>query len=45
MDAWQEKGLMLARDKRLHHVTGSTWVVPSQSTEGGAYVVDMAKGS
>jgi transposase len=41
MDNRQEKGLVLARDKRIHHVAGSTWVVPSQTNSDGAYVVNM----
>jgi transposase len=41
MDARQEKGLVLARDKRIHHVAGATWVVPSQTSDDGAYVVNM----
>jgi transposase len=45
MDTRQEKGLVLARDKRIHHVTGSTWVVPSQSTADGAYIVNTAEGT
>ena len=39
-DARQEKGLVLAKDKRIHHVAGSTWVVPSQTNGDGAYVVN-----
>ena len=40
MDNRQEKGLVLARDKRIHHMAGSTWVVPSQTNSDGAYVVN-----
>jgi transposase len=39
MDTRQEKGLVLARDKRIHHVAGTTWAVPSQSNDG-AYLVN-----
>jgi transposase len=39
MDTRQEKGLVLARDKRIHHVAGTTWAVPSQSNDS-AYLVN-----
>lgn len=41
MDARQEKGLILAKGAR--HVAGSTWTVPSQSNQAGAYLVDADK--
>ena len=40
MDTRQEKGLTLARDKRIHHVAGPTWVCPSQTQGDGAYIVN-----
>jgi transposase len=40
MDTRQEKGLTLARDKRIHHVAGPTWVCPSQTKGDGAYIVN-----
>lgn len=42
MDARQEKALVLAQDKRIKHVTGPTWAVPSQSNEASAYLVNTA---
>src|SRR6185503_11582811 len=41
MDARQEKGLILAKGAR--QIAGSTWTVPSQSNETGAYLVDAEK--
>jgi transposase len=38
MDARQEKGLILAKGAR--QIAGSTWTVPSQTNETGAYLVD-----
>jgi transposase len=40
MDARQEKGLVLAKDKRVRHVSGPTWAVPSQSNDASAYLVN-----
>jgi transposase len=42
MDARQEKALLLSRDRRIKHITGPTWAVPSQSEEAKAYLVNMA---
>ena len=41
MDTRQEKGLVLAKDKRVRHVSGPTRAVPSQSNETSAYLVDV----
>jgi transposase len=41
MDAREQKGLVLAKGAR--HIAGSTWTVPSQSNETGAYLVDAEK--
>ena len=41
-DFRQERGRLLSLDKRIHHVAGSTWVVPSQSQTEGAYIVNAA---
>ncbi|HVZ88087.1 MAG TPA: transposase [Polyangia bacterium] len=41
MDTRQQKGLVLAKGAR--HIAGSTWTVPSQSNEAGAYSVDADK--
>jgi len=38
-DLRQERGRLLSLDKRIHHVTGATWVVPSAQGEG-AYIVN-----
>jgi transposase len=44
MDARQEKGLALSRDKRIKNIAGSTWAVPSQNSEDTAYLVNLATG-
>jgi transposase len=41
MDARQEKGLALARDKRIKRVEGALWFVPSQSKNEGGYLVNV----
>lgn len=45
MDARQEKGLLLSRDKRIRNVNGPTWAVPSQSEEVSAYLVNTQAAS
>jgi len=45
MDARQEKGRLLANDKRIKLVGGNTWLVPSQSQNSGGYTVDVAEGT
>lgn len=40
MDARQERGLVLARDKRIKRVQGAIWTVPAQSQKSGGYVVN-----
>lgn len=45
MDARQEKGRLLANDKRIKLVAGDTWLVPSQSQNSGGYTVDVAEGT
>jgi transposase len=45
MDARQEKGLILAKNKGIRHVAGPTWVVPSQSNEQAAYLVNVEEGT
>jgi transposase len=45
MDARQEKGLALAKHKGIRHVAGPTWVVPSQSNEVNAYLVNTGEGT
>jgi transposase len=42
MDARQEKGLILSRDKRIKQVVGPTWAVPSQSDQDRAYLVNVS---
>lgn len=44
MDARQERGLVLAKDKRIRRIAGETWGVPSQSQEASAYLVNLATG-
>jgi hypothetical protein len=41
MSTREEKGLVLAKDKRVRHVSGPTWAVPSQSNEASAYLVNV----
>ena len=45
MDARQERGRLLANDRRIKHVAGATWSVPSQSHNAGAYVVNVLAAS
>jgi transposase len=45
MDARKQKGLVLATHKGIRHVAGPTWVVPSQSNEQTAYLVNADEGS
>lgn len=45
MDARQEKGRILAKNKGIRHVAGPTWVVPSQSNEQAAYLVNLEQES
>src|SRR3569832_950476 len=44
MDARQEKGLILAKDKRIRRIAGETWGVPSQSQEASGYLENLATG-
>jgi uncharacterized Zn finger protein len=32
--------LILAKDRRVRHVSGPTWAVPSQSNDASAYLVN-----
>jgi transposase len=45
MDARQEKGLALSRDKRIRNVNGPTWAVPSQTDDASAYLVNVLAGT
>lgn len=38
----KEKGRLLAQDKRLKHIEGAIWFVPSQTKNSGGYIVDFA---
>jgi transposase len=40
-DARQEKGRSLANDRRIKHVEGALWSVPSQSHNAGSYLVNV----
>lgn len=43
-DARQDRGRILAQDKRIKNLAGSMWLVPSQGAAGGAgYVVDATQ--
>lgn len=44
MDLRAQKGQILAQDKRIKHVDGPNWFVPSQSGSGG-YLVNLAAGT
>ncbi len=41
MDARQERGRLLAQDKRVKHVEGVMWFVPSQTQNAGGYLVNI----
>lgn len=41
VDARQEKGRSLARDKRIRKVEGAMWFVPSQTKNEGGYLVNV----
>jgi hypothetical protein len=40
-DVRQEKGRILARDRRIKHVSGATRSVPSQTMKSGSYTVNV----
>ena len=40
LDGRQERGRILSNDRRIKHVAGPTWVVPSQTKGDGAYLVN-----
>src|SRR5260370_41532687 len=42
-DARQERGMMLANDRRIKRVAGDVWSGPS-ATGSGSYVVDVSAG-
>jgi transposase len=44
VDVRQERGQLLARDRRIKRADGATWVVPS-ATQAGTYVVDLLNGT
>lgn len=41
----EERGRVLAKDKRIKHLAGSTWLVPSASHNSGGYVVNTLDAS
>ena len=41
----EERGRMLANDKRIKRIAGTTWSVPSQSKNAGSYVVNTLDGT
>lgn len=41
MDARQERGRTLSQDKRIKHVEGMMWFVPSQTEGGTGYLVNL----
>ena len=42
-DLRQERGRTLSLDKRIKHIAGQTWLVPSQTQVAGGYLVNVAK--
>lgn len=40
MDARQERGRLLAQDKRIKRIEGAMWFIPSQSQNAGGYLVN-----
>jgi transposase len=42
-DLRQERGRILSNDKRIKHVAGQTWMVPSQTQVAGGYLVNVAE--
>jgi transposase len=43
--ARQQRGRALASDKRIKHIAGATWLVPSQTQNAGGYVVNLLDAS
>ncbi|MBI4021146.1 MAG: transposase [Candidatus Aenigmarchaeota archaeon] len=41
MDPRQERGQLLAQDKRIKHVEGAMWFCPSQTQNAGGYLVNL----
>ncbi len=41
-DLRQERGRILSNDRRIKHIAGVTWLVPSQTHNAGGYVVNTA---
>jgi transposase len=44
-DLRQERGRILSNDKRIKHIAGVTWLVPSATQTAGGYVVNTAEKS
>jgi transposase len=42
-DLRQERGRILSQDKRIKHIAGVTWLVPSQTQVSGGYLVNIAE--
>jgi hypothetical protein len=42
-DLRQERGRILSNDRRIKHIAGQTWLVPSQTQVAGGYVVNVAE--
>jgi transposase len=42
-DLRQKRGRILSNDKRIKHIAGVTWLVPSQTQNAGGYVVNTAE--
>ncbi len=42
-DLRQERGRILSNDRRIKHVAGATWLVPSQTQVTGGYLVNVSE--
>jgi transposase len=45
VDAREEKGKQISKDKRLKHIEGAMWFVPSQTQNAGGYLVNVLAAS
>jgi hypothetical protein len=45
IDGRQQRGLAISKGKRVKKIVDGTWLVPSQTTSGAGYVVDVSAGT
>ncbi len=45
MTTREERGQLLSNDKRIRHIEGASWLVPSQTQNAGRYVVNTTAGT